>query len=407
MAERPSALDVATPQVVIDFFDDPNDFLWHGRLLLVQLNEPGKWIVATPDLSVEMANLAAHRVITLRRNQRLPDAVTGQVYFFDPLTAAELDDLQSQARALATIYGVTVGVAVQQSDAMWVISDPGVARFDEVVSDEAMQVVGRHHVEYHLGIVNLGMDGTDDWFHVERVLPGDRELWRANKRCGPGRDPRLACVIRDGRGHRFADLRSVLDKMRDIPESDWPFRGPKAIIEVLASILAAGVAIPGYYDVYLRTSGIDPNSALAHELRCLLMLLYHAVVFDQLDAYNCASMEYLARRISQIQRAVRRSPKAPNFAGLELMLATSMDSAGGVVTSDYARFVAEEQKAEAFTLKQQRLYGDETTTAPTTGASASTTSAGTTGGYDGGGGGNRTKGKKGDKAGGDAGAAKK
>lgn len=392
MANRPSALDISTPQVVIDFFNDADGFNWHGRLLLERINDTGRWIVATPDLSVEMADLSTHRVITLRRNQRFPDAVDGQCYYFDPLTPAELDDLHSQARALAAVYGVAAGTVAATSDALWVVSDPGHPRFDEVVADEAMQIFGRYHVQDHLGIVNIGRDGSDEWVSVERVLPEDRELWRTNKRCGPGRDPRLASVQRDSRGHRFGDLRSVINAMRDVAAADWPFRGPKAIVEILGAILASGQSIPGYYDVYLRTSGLEPASALAHELRCLLMLLHHAVAFDQIDAYNCACMEYLARRISQIQRAVRRSPKAPNFSGLELMLSTSMDSAGGVVTSEYSRFIAEEQKAEAFTLKQQRLYGDEAAAA----GGGGTTSGGSSAGGGGGGGGGGRGGGRGD-----------
>ena len=38
---------------------------------------------------------------------------------------------------------------------------------------------------------------------------------------------------------------------------------------------------------------------------------------------------------------------------------SKLDSAGGVLTGDFGRFIAEEQKTEAFTLKQQRLYAEE------------------------------------------------
>ena len=41
------------------------------------------------------------------------------------------------------------------------------------------------------------------------------------------------------------------------------------------------------------------------------------------------------------------------------MTASVLDSTGGVLTGDFAKFVAEEQKAEAFTLKQQRLFAEE------------------------------------------------
>ncbi len=38
------------------------------------------------------------------------------------------------------------------------------------------------------------------------------------------------------------------------------------------------------------------------------------------------------------------------------MTMSRLDCGGGVLTGDFAKLVAEEQKSEAFTLKQQRLY---------------------------------------------------
>ena len=38
---------------------------------------------------------------------------------------------------------------------------------------------------------------------------------------------------------------------------------------------------------------------------------------------------------------------------------SKLDSAGGVLTGDFGRFIADEQKTEAFTLKQQRLFAEE------------------------------------------------
>ena len=40
------------------------------------------------------------------------------------------------------------------------------------------------------------------------------------------------------------------------------------------------------------------------------------------------------------------------------MVMSKRDASGGVLTEDFARFVAGEQKSEAFTLKQQRLYAE-------------------------------------------------
>ena len=41
------------------------------------------------------------------------------------------------------------------------------------------------------------------------------------------------------------------------------------------------------------------------------------------------------------------------------MAMSKLDSGGGVLTGEFGKFVAEEQKAESFTMKQQRLYAEE------------------------------------------------
>ena len=99
-------LDTDLTHICIDYFDDPA-FHWHHRLLLVQL-EGSQWIVATPDLSTEVVNLADHRVVTLPRAGAWPPRVRGNVYAFDPLAAADREDLMRQAVELAQIMGTPV-----------------------------------------------------------------------------------------------------------------------------------------------------------------------------------------------------------------------------------------------------------------------------------------------------------
>ena len=38
---------------------------------------------------------------------------------------------------------------------------------------------------------------------------------------------------------------------------------------------------------------------------------------------------------------------------------SSLDSSGGVITGEFAKWTAEQQKNRAFTLRQQRLYAEE------------------------------------------------
>ena len=44
--------------------------------------------------------------------------------------------------------------------------------------------------------------------------------------------------------------------------------------------------------------------------------MHHVIAYDQIDAPNLASIKLVGRRILQIQRAVKRSPKHPDFSDL-------------------------------------------------------------------------------------------
>ena len=81
---------------------------------------------------------------------------------------------------------------------------------------------------------------------------------------------------------------------------------------------------------------------------------------DRIDALNVSGVEFAARRLLMIQRAVRRNPRAPDFEGLECFTTNAIDSAGGVATLEFEKFMADIQKAEAQVLKQQRMARVET-----------------------------------------------
>ena len=50
---------------------------------------------------------------------------------------------------------------------------------------------------------------------------------------------------------------------------------------------------------------------------------------------------------------------APDFKGLDVMVSNRLDLGGPSFVGDFAKWTAEEQKSEAFTMKQQRLYSEE------------------------------------------------
>lgn len=120
-----------------------------------------------------------------------------------------------------------------------------------------------------------------------------------------------------------------------------------------------GLELAGYYGQWQRQSGVHPQSGAASEFKNLLELLRHLVVHDQVDVSSLAGAELAARRCLQIQRAVRRSLRHPNFKFLDAMLSSALDETGGGVTSKFDAFVAAEQQDAATILKQQRPRANE------------------------------------------------
>lgn len=140
---------------------------------------------------------------------------------------------------------------------------------------------------------------------------------------------------------------------------DRPFNGPSAAKEVLDGIRATGMEPRAYCAHYVRVSFISPSSGLCTEFKNLVSLLWMFVCHDRLDAPICATAELLCRIIVMIQRDVRRNPPSPDFQGLECFMANALDASGGIVTSDFERYVADIQRSEAQVMKQQRLAREE------------------------------------------------
>lgn len=78
--------------------------------------------------------------------------------------------------------------------------------------------------------------------------------------------------------------------------------------------------------------------------------------FDKHGVANLWSAELLARRLLQIQRAVRRHPRSPGLIGLDCFTLNSLDAMGSLTAAD---FMMELQKTEAAILKSQRATFEE------------------------------------------------
>ena len=351
-----ASLDCVEQQVCVECPLDPN-FTWHHRVMLRRLGQ-GLWVVLTPDLSVERADLNTVQFIPVTRNAAMPARVLGDVCQFVRLTEQELRAAHQEAAALVDLMGGGAIAAAVPVNAEWVFSDPSHRLYGSPVPTALLANPAASITRGSVGLVD---HDQASWATMERVMLSDIEDWKEEKRSGPGRDPRVLPIVRDAGGERFASFRESLGGVvEDAPRpADWIFRGPGATLELMRGVRAAGEDLSGYHEYYVRSSGMSGEGPVAHKHRELISILFLMNAFDQLNVPHLASAELVSRLILQIHQAVMKCPKNLDFRRFSMMTISKLDSSGGVLTGDFAKYVAEEQKSEAFTLKQTRLYAEE------------------------------------------------
>ena len=137
------------------------------------------------------------------------------------------------------------------------------------------------------------------------------------------------------------------------------FEGPAAFPEVAAAMSRSGLEPAGFVAQYYQTSGLAPRSALGIEFSYLIHSLWLQAVVDRLDCYRLASAEHLARRVLQVQKAVRRNPRSHDFENLTEYMRHAADATGTVSALVFDRHVADRQRDEAQVMKQTRLAREE------------------------------------------------
>ena len=106
-----------------------------------------------------------------------------------------------------------------------------------------------------------------------------------------------------------------------------------------------------YHHEWVRNSGISERSAISREHKFLLELMRYMFEMDQLDVSSLSSGELIIRRIFPIEMATKRNPKQLDFAGLDIIVETNIDSSGGVVLPAMQKWFTDHQVKEAGTLK--------------------------------------------------------
>ena len=179
---------------------------------------------------------------------------------------------------------------------------------------------------------------------VEQVgkteLDGLLKKWRASDS-----DSRILKVQRDQAGNRNRPLSDAVPVFTKDKMDDWPHVGDCSFVEASDAVLRTSMNWKSYHLTWKR--GIAPGSSLCHEHETLCESFRLSHEIDQLNCGNLAAHELLMRRMIQIEMAVSRNSKAPDFTGLSVVLSSVTDGSGAVQTRGFHKWVAEKNESRA------------------------------------------------------------
>ena len=111
---------------------------------------------------------------------------------------------------------------------------------------------------------------------------------------------------------------------------------------------------------FFERSGVASGSGLGREYMYLVHAIYTLVCVDGLDASKLSTGEHLARRVLQIEKAVKIAPGKPAFDGLQSYMKHADGATGTLHTPVFDKYLAGVQRDEALIMKNQRLSVEET-----------------------------------------------
>ena len=359
-------LDLAYRQVLVDFPEDDDGLYWHHRVLIFETLVPGVWVAVSPDFEVLRLDLNQHRVMTLGRDALFPASRKGEIYHFDAsLTDEEVRLFVCEARELLKLLGGSPASAAdtQQSIQRWIIADPTSDMFGEELPagvngdpDNFISPDEDGEEPYSVALVKV----YGKWVLAQQVASTDTDEWRRHMVSAHGRDVRVLGDRRNPDGTRrtltFEDA-MLLTEGAKLPDTSLP--GARAAPEFLKVLSQSGMGLIAHHLDFVHKSGVSPQSGAARSHRRVTEAMQLFLQTDQLNGPALDGFECLVRYLVQIETAVSRNPRAPDYADLEAVTGASVSETGALVLPTFNKFVAGVQQAEAFNLKQRRQWHEE------------------------------------------------
>ena len=349
----PKTLDISEPQVLV-FVEEADEGRQRQHRVLLHRIAGGRWVTLEPDENIEIHSLGEERHTVLARNSAFPRGqdYAGHIYALDPLSRAALLRAKGLAKTQAML--LADGDVPEEVKLAWVIVEPGVSGTGNVVRDEDLDDPERFTAMQSRGL--LEVDGAV-WLCAR--MERDKAAAILHERSDAEQDYRVV-------GWRLASGKrnnlSLVDAVEAFSEHElagWPFLGDNAATEYLTSIANAQGNIVSYEAEWSKVSGVLETSQCYQEHRNISEVLRLAHSVDHVNIPSLACFEQLIRRRIQIEMAVERNPKAPDFSGLHPVLGGSTTAKGANRAPKFREWVAAKQREEGQTLKHARLLREE------------------------------------------------
>ena len=250
---------------------------------------------------------------------------------------------------------------------LWVVADPRDLYFGTVVpaqavkSSEGLTAGGARGLAEHEG----------EFRFVERVGRADLNdtigRWRT-----ADRDCRVLQVQRNAQGNRNRNLAATVPLLTEEAMPDWPLFGTRSFKEASDAVLHSSQSWRTYHLTWAQESGVTYGSSLCreHEVLCEAFTCAHEI--DQVNASNLSSFELLIRRLIQIEIAVCRNNKVPDFTGLWAIPGAAVADSEAAPITGFSCWVCDRPGFRARLEGSRRSFGarPDTMTDSSTGASS-------------------------------------
>ena len=364
MADEIKSLDIADKQLLVHKGAAVDQECPYHHIILLHRVSEARWIVLTHNARGEVVraneDLDTQSYVVVRRASAFPQHAADEgLLYFDEIDPLDLKQHKRDAREEAHLQGGE-GEAADGAQ-VWRFSDPNLKSFTKQVEADVLED------EYKF--VQLGGHGVavieDTVYRCEQVDAADFDTWRKNS-------------IQDAHGSRLLPkslmprtLMEYLSSFDQVDRPDWTFDGSRVAREWLQGISRGPGNMVSYHAEWTRLSGVGEGSAQCHEHRQICEYFRQAIFDDALDVQNLSSYESLARRVVQLEMAVEKNLKHPDFSGLGVLVDGTVSSSGASRVPKFQSWISSRQKEQAEIFKQRRLYTEEQSKVPSPAADSS------------------------------------